>query len=1347
MSEEITVFDIPDQETIINKSQKQLEYESMEQKTKINKHHINVLYEMDEYIEHQQKPKSTLISIMLKWLLQYCMPITTKEEPKYFIALQNETQLYGIEDGKYISIPSGIQFKVIGIILPNLFVKKYNKRILAHYDHVDDNQLSLSGHFGLMDYQTYNYTQQRDIFTHPGLPVTEGNNILFKDDQNTGVFLKDLLSYIEYIETYYNVNFPAIRYDLIKPDVEGSSYKKWHIVNGLLLDNIHDETPSLTKKSDKKEIKSKLQIVLQQKHDKLFNQFASSVLDILNKAQNSNFGTSFYYDILYMLEKNGLIHAYNIAEKIGIDDSIFKKELTNKQTELTYKLAYEKQVYEGYAKQSDLIKLKTIAFEKYGEYDLSKLDKKQKDTVDLEFKKINAKISSTDPSIMKLFAKLRKSFLDQEPDELKRILKEIENTVDKKQLDGFELLISGVCPHVYNYGVKMLENFGKPWLGSTLRDYMIQNYALPEDRMGYFCKICGEKVSDPDNTATMKIFGEKRDVLEEDPVQTMIWKEAMYIVSNNIRLLTPVPIKPLINSLASGLRNIIMEEEAKLYRSKTSTGESIKDTLNLYAAIYIYAALCALMLNNPGKMMFAREKSSEKNNHRNQVKSDYLEKSNKKNKSEEITKNITTSENTDESADADTEDNITSEFIEDKIDNEDETDNEDTRTIKGTSEKNKRRKTYKYIRGGKAITDIKLAEKFYLNTALKLILLSKETIISRLRNMNMDVIKQIFLKNAYSWATKHAKPIKVDSDNIKQTLQNPLLIDPFYEYTYYSKRLSRNHGSDKYAPYKFDDIKGVLGRPEEKVLQDMNDDINPYETVKPPSKWYPNERNVSDYKNMFHTYTYDSFISMLEYEQQKIYQKSFVPKHVQVVEFLDKWKYLLDMEDKILNESTKSRIRPNIYIELHNDIVGKYNNFSSDRLDLAQHFCPSGELHKVETYIYTDGKKEHEYSKKDIVEWLENKNIDKLKQFSILKVINERCGKCKSTIRDAKSTDKSDKSLSVVFKKADDILAFYQYFETRCPKGNLHDFQNNVCNKCSMHTDYSKKNDKGYYDKYVSIFNKVQLEKQTITINSLEHIRKENESGHTEKNQIKEKYQYSLKKTAEWSQLLDVKYNILVNIGLSEGIKYVDIENSRVNPSKNESTSKIRFMKLIGYIHTILREYHMILNHEKIVDMPLELKEILDAQKKIDIKDLQKSMPTFDNFAELNVKYKYSLNINDYTNFLQEYLADIIVRISKESTEKYSTMSKLLIKHFTNIIITSEKILSKPDPIFAKMDITTLEEGSEDEGGISGDDWAGKISDQSEPEGDEEHEVESYDNDINNDGYDVENADDIWEND
>lgn len=1314
MSTKITIFDVPEQEQTVNKSQKQLEYEELEKQTGIDKIHIASMYEMDELQSISQRPSSTLPSIMLKYIIQYCMPIIIRDpqDKQYYVTLQAEDRIIAGLGSSLLAIPSNQQFKIIGIKIPSVFLKTYNKFALAHYDHIPDKDLSLSGRYGLADLQTMQFTQQRMSFTHPGLPDIGEDKIIFTSDDHCLRICKILIDYIEFIEKYYRIHFPLLRYDLIEPDVFGTSLDKWQVINGAL--QVIEKNVQSKKKID------------------MFTPFSRDLLDKLNEAQSGNFGVSFYYDMMFMLDANKLAKLYNVGLLAGTDTPAFKQEFNELKKHIQTRLDLQKQINAGHKIQLDIIKKKSIAYDKFGIEILTELSKEQAKIVELEFNKLESKSTESGENNRKLFYKLKKSMTNQTADDLRSILQEIEKTISQKDLNGSQLISGGVCPHTYHYAKKILSVFGRPGSLVDLRDFLINTYSLPADSNGYFCKICGEFLVEPDSSALLRFAGDRSQMSDENPLQTMIWKEAMYIVSSNVRFITPMPIKPLVNSLASGLREIVAHEEAKLYRSKTNLGDNVKDVLNLYAAIYIYAALCALMLQNPGKLMFAREPPAEKMH----------KKTFKPNKPANTKDTV----NLDDTADlADESDNeVDSELLEPRDTSKEqlEVDSElleprnsaPTAVAVAAGESLIRRRQSKrklrYIKGGKVVTDAKLAEKFYLTTALKLIFLTKETIISRLPNMSADVIKQIFIKNAYTWAMKHARPIQVDDESARQTSENPIYIDSFYRYIYYTKKIA----PDSKRPTDLDDVRTILGRDEAKVLSDLKQNISMYSTVVAPKPW-----KISDIPE-FDEYTYKSFLSMLEYYQEMLYTKSRVPKHVQVVEYMEKYKDLLDMQFRLRMLMAQRRLRPNLDIPLLNNIREKYNNFAPNKIDLAKHFCPNGDLHKTGAYIYTDGKKEVEINRKEIIEWLNTNNVEKLAEFAKLKVVDEKCEKCKANIRRAKSLQTSDKALAKMFGHIDDLLAFYQYYETRCPKGNLHDIQDNVCIKCKFDTAYIKSSNVDYYEKYKAGFQKVQREKLSLAIRSLEKIADENKSEFKSQESAKD-YKFSLKQTAEWSQISGVKYNLIVNIGLYEKLKFVDLENANINPSKTSEPSLTRAMRFKNYIHIILRDYTMLMNHENVVDMPLELKEIFDAQKKIDIGKLQESMPKFDEFAELDREHS-KLSIENYVNFLQEYLAGIIVRIHNESTEKYKTLASALVKYFTNLVIQGEKFISKPEPVFAKLAITTLEDNSEDEVGVSGDDWDGRQQEVSEAEQD----VETYENEISHEAFDVENADDIWEN-
>jgi hypothetical protein len=1400
METEITIFEVPTKPTSISKTQKELDYELLQKSSSLPKEHFTSFYELEMYQERLQKPSSNIPSVLCKFVAQYCTMITYTENKlgpshssMYSIALQSETPLYVLDATQKLHrmIAANEQFSCIGVKLPNIFIRNYNKHTLAHFDHIDTDMIAASGQYGLQDLQTYKYTQQRPTLTHPGLPSSDKdtrfslysaeNVVTFASSEDAMKKLQIIIDYITFVEAYYDTNLPTL-----------------HL---LLSTGKYKQSPKHLTVNWNSALVS---------HNNVLKKISSII---------GEFGTLSTVDIYNTLAAQDLLYAYNIGMLLGADDEQFLAELKKKTAKLTYSAQYVNQINSEFSKKLAMTKKQNIAFNKYGTFDLDSLDSKQLKVILLEYDKLqktlNKDLSTRAKIIQKLFHELRETFKDIESANMSNALKAVKKVLTKEELSSSELIEGGVCPHILTFAEETLKHFGKPWLNTELRESMIAKYSLPKDVSGYFCKICGEQLVEADNEDVVKFAnGERVSSMQvDDPIQTMIWKEAMYIVTTYVKFNTPVPLKPLVNSLAYGLRAIIGEEEAKLYKSKTNTTDSIRDTLNLYASIYTYAALCALMIQNPNKLIFGRDKPTaaqqpkiiekqikekrregEKIRKEQSLDTKLKEAQVQKEESElsdEIAKNVSDHDKEEENAFLDslrstgiTGDSeapkrgggrkrknpshvpyknkfLASSSSSDFSDSDSDSEENPSLTLCGcaatlaerTTRLIREKRRNRYIRGGKVTNDVKLYERYVLTTALNLILLTKDATIKRLKNINIDVVKQIFLKNAYVWAKNHARPIKVDTDNSKQgpRIQTIIETDPFYSYLYYAKRLAYNSGEDKHYPVSIDNVKAMLGRDAAQLDEDIKKDIDIYSTIRIPTKW-----KFSDPR--YDEYTWLSFLSTMDYIKDRIYQMDFIPRHAQVSAYYDKYAHLLSIEKEILHSIAQNNIRPMSEIIWTNDIRAKYNDFSPSKLDLAKHYCPSGERHKVGSYIYEYKSDTKELTTKEINTWLTTDSDEarsKLEEFSHYSLVNERCALCKTLIRDAKSTEKSDKSLATMFKRLDDVLAFYQYYDSRCPKGDLHDIRESICAKCGLNTSFKASSDEAYYKKYSAQFVKIELEKQQVAIDSLTRAQKDLAVIID----IKEKsvdYKYSLQKTAEWSQISGVKYNVLSNLGFTEGYKFDDIEKARVNPAKNieelpnnAGAYKTQAIKIRSYILQVIRDYNTLLNYENIVDLNPELKEILDIQKRIDIASLQTSMPQFqDEFITKDFQYKYVLDAKNYANFLQEYLANIFSIISKDSTEKYKTLAKLLIKYFTSNIITQEKTYSKAEAVFLKVfeDITKAESDSEDENAVSADEYGNQQSAESAEEVDEENAVEVYENVIDNDAMDVENPDDIWEN-
>ena len=1293
---EITIFDIPEKEVLSKKSKRELDYEDAQRfeeakkSSNIPSYHFNNFYEIDLYIEKIKIPDSNIISILCKWVIQYCIPLI--DDNKGDIVVQNELPIYAfdISTKTFHRIPANKSFNIIGIKIPLMFIRNYDRSVVNTSDSYPLMTKVNVGNYGQVDKITSKYTQQ-DMELSDTFMNMDNEFILL--DTNPIEKLKKVITYLKFLESYYQSNITMyVRFKFGK-------YVPYYINNG----------------------KAHWKFKRQLKHDDLIN--------TLNKFQTVKTSDSYDSDVYLTMDINKMLYAYNVGILIGQDNDIFQSIIDNKKIQLDKTNSLSIEQNENMNKLLEVAKKRSIAFHKYNINDLTLLDDKQKKVIELEYTKFQKLTVHGAKKIQQLFSDLRLSFYDLEPSKLKSIMKEIESSIDSKTLNGTELMDGGICPHTYKYALITLENFGKPQLNSILRDQMINEYSLPAEVSGYFCKICGELLTETNITGIN--FGERSMYREEDPLQQMIWKEAMYVINSYVKFLTPMPIKPLVNSIASGLKHAIADEENKLYKSRMNTSTSIKDTLNLYANIYVYAALCSLMMNNIGKIVFGKDKVDTSNSTNNRTSST----TDRTNSTSDRTNS--TSDRTNSTSDRTNSTSNTYGRMNSKSNNVRNT------SIRGKGEPNfikKDRKFIKKVRLNKVGGDkpnikvtsetkmtpvnLKLYERQLLTIAINLIIVTKDATIRRLPNMNVDIIKQYFIKTAYAWTSQYVRPVSFNKREISysKNVQDVTDAEPFYQYTVYVKKLSDQ-------PHKT--LTNILGRSLEQLEDDIVKGKNIYDTIVPPTQWKI-LGNSSNFDDLYDKYTYQSYINELNYRTD-IYK---LKNNKNTYE--NRSDDLLSLEKDVLKEMSKKYIYNSLFINMKSMVLHN-NDFRSEKINLAEHYCPNGEFHKADAYEYDTT----EYKISDIISMLKEKDN---KVLSLHNFKNKRCGKCSNLIYDNKYDDKQHKNLHNIFKKRMNITAFYQYYDARCPKGDLHNITNGICEKCGFKTEDAVKIREGkltteYYDKFSDKFAEIEKEKNNLMIKKI----KEHQKVNTVIKQETNTYDNTLKSIAEFSQLTGINYNLTINIGMTEGYKYDEIAQSKVNPIKelavvDPQIYKTHALKIRNYIIQILRLYNTFINHENI-EVSLEFKEILAEQRKIELKNISENMPKF-NFIELDNKYK-NISSELYANFLLNYLCDIFVRISKETKDKYKTSGKLLIKYFIDLLVTQEKMFSKPEPIIRDISITKLESDSEDENGVSGDEFHSDTEKSAEEF--EDDQIEEVDETFDNEGYDVENSDDTWE--
>ena len=82
--------------------------------------------------------------------------------------------------------------------------------------------------------------------------------------------------------------------------------------------------------------------------------------------------------------------------------------------------------------------------------------------------------------------------------------------------------------------------------------------------------------------------------------------------------------------------------------------------------------------------------------------------------------------------------------------------------------------------------------------------------------MNIQILKNIFAQ-AYKWAINHIKPIHIDKDISDQIQHDPITVDPFYQYVYYTKKMEFSNKKIKYLP-EYSNVYNVLGRDRKTII-------------------------------------------------------------------------------------------------------------------------------------------------------------------------------------------------------------------------------------------------------------------------------------------------------------------------------------------------------------------------------------------------------------------------------------------------------------------------------------------------------------------------------------------------
>ena len=1282
MTSEIIVFQPPEQKEVsLTKSERELLYEDLEKYSPLDSHHFKAFYDMETEEIESNIIDSTIVSIMFKYVVQYCAPII-REIPKlnlrikrrnmrkvvekedkskdYYFTMQFSHKTKGFtKSGVPVSLAPDIYYQIIGIKMPKVLKIARNQTIPDLISVINIFNLTTMGSYGLQNPNTKKYIQQRPHFIKMSHGSSlSGKTVIFTSNEHGLEVVKNIIDIIhsmnDYYKTYYTSVYTSLKY---KPF---SEFRK--IMSGKSIKPALFDTSKVMKEMEEnvetKKVREIYKGVLSKYSPRfMYSLYNHEIFDIYNKIKLLGLGHNKSHGILDEL----------VVKNTNED----RLKLQKKQKSISY---------------LEFAKKQAIAFEKFQIRDLHELTKSQREVMELEYanvKKIEEGSKKLSESL-KIVGALYESIDNMDLREVKRNLGKIRSLAEKipeklekqttlvKDING----VSMVCPHILVKAQRILDADKDPHKLSQVRDHVLTYFSLPDISLGHYCRVCGGLLAEQDEEKIVQFLnGQSVSFIPGvDKRQSLIWKEVAHTLSTFVKFKDAVNLKKIITSITSAIKGEIGEIETKLAKIKTNNNDNIQDMIRVYITIYTYAVLIHMIYLNYGKITFIT-----KDIHRggsepadilpSEETAWALRKETAEGRIEVV--GVDSCEDSDANDESD-EDNM-SPFLRYGGDAP------ERKTKPGQKYKKKPKKGKKLLKG----EDKKRLQNIF-RTAIEMIIKSKNALLNKLSNISIDSIKPLLIK-AYQWVVSLRQSMDTKDTVRQHNTAYFLSLDPVYEYIWYAHSLKSF--SEKKGKLSLADVKRYLGRSLGQIEEEYELGKTIYETAKSVKPWGETKKAK---------YDYGSFMYVFEYTQGKLYNYDIIPQHDAIKSFIQRYSYLDKLADSINQDTILRLLNPMIHYEVlyDQDLVRKYNNFSPAKINIADHYCSDGTRHKFDIFVFSkilpsgvlDSKDNMEVTSKEVTKWFSTDNKEKIKKFKDYYYVDERCSHCKVYL----SKIKKDDTIVDKMKTLDNYKAFYDYFENRCPEGNLHDYkidaQKDVenCTKCNFTTKLFDELNKPYYEKYIKKYKEILEEQQDFDQEALKEFK-----------ELSKTYVIEIKKFPEWSvnnkpilalsRQRSVKYNILVNLGLSEGRKFENIEKEKENPHINSSAEEdiVRNQYLRDYCLWVLRMYYIMRNYNIVYSIPTALKEIIEKHRAAGLGKLKDALPEiYDDFNEKYTYYFRKLKPKLLANFLLNYMCSILMNIVESlQNTKLAELGTEFVDYVVLVIIQSERDVSKPPPL------------------------------------------------------------------
>jgi len=824
-----------------------------------------------------------------------------------------------------------------------------------------------------------------------------------------------------------------------------------------------------------------------------------------------------------------------------------------------------------------------------------------------------------------------------------------------------------ICPHVRD-----LNELEKSRKTDDETRAFINKYADVPIESQFYCKICGEPISDDSSLEGTVAFaeGQVEDYhYADDELRDFIWQEASHLVRNFTEtsgVQTNKFTNKFIGTVVTSVYEFIFAIEKKLIKSKTSSIDEIRNKKKLFTVIYVMALLVKIISENSSRLRFVANKRDFKN---------------------EKTK------------------------------------------VSGLTGKFEKIPVGKLL--GMALNIIVSSQNVLItkiegmsNTVVQNSLLKAFKVINTL--LGKTVVPQVkdeeiittllldplyrYIISAHVWTSLSKNVVSNETVGNKAVTAFKKLKDSYLDP---NVSLGKDIKEMEKSTYVFEGIKEPKFDMKYVELFDKITDLSKTDA----------DKNVNPVDALYTGYWIKSFLHTFEYIHSRMYihplwkvdiledadETLRIEVNKPYQEYFDKGKTLAKSERVLFDLMLYYKMRtyqvlpfiknsefitdsePDKYLaQKYGDHLNTKFNF---KLGFEEPKKVGFHFHKWDIIVYDTNGVKKAFTLKDINKKTEEENADK-HTWHVDDVYCSICFYPKSTI----TTTYVEKKIDPVelLESNQTLESFYNFYSNQCPAlsgkpENLHEFNSKeTCSKCG----YVKgEHNKTYFTKWLPVFNKEVVSEQndeeleptdwtTVKMpQSIEHPKigddikkwKFNPNVITEVANathgiVEKKFIIkAIKKTAY--------YNLWLNLGLSQSLDFDDLMSGKATPYKDITilNAKIRETQIGNYIYKLMVDYNMLKNHKNLTLSP-EMKELITPEL---LKVLDK-LPDFTNdftigYNQLKRTYYKNDDVHNLASWVLEFLCKTILKIYKAAKETGPFLA-----FYIGEIFDSEKNISKP---------------------------------------------------------------------